>query len=420
MGADMKRIVALILVLLLAASVMTGCIEPSDDPADTGTNDTGVDPRDTETDTEPGPETDTGDTDTRNPDTETDPPENVEIEIAANELKLNIGQAFMPDVSVKPEKYSLEDLEWSSSDAGVARFSPGEGIIAEGEGKCVITVSLPEHDGASRTINVTVLKNEVLRVERVSLDRYVVNLTVGLSDMPWVTMYPENATDKGEIWSSDNPAVAVVNYYGNITGVGAGTCTVTVRSSDNPEAEAKVTVNVSELKVFTEVTYIDGILVANKTYGLPRDYNPGVDPEAMAALQEMFDGAAADGITLWIVSGFRSYDTQYTIYNNYVARDGQGAADRYSARPGHSEHQTGLAFDLNSLEQSFGETAEGKWLKAHSWEYGFIIRYPEGKEDITGYMYEPWHVRYFGKEVAKSLYDSGLTLEEYLGITSEY
>ena len=168
------------------------------------------------------------------------------------------------------------------------------------------------------------------------------------------------------------------------------------------------------------LTYINGILVVNKTYSLPSTYAPGVDSEAYAALQEMFQGAAAEGISLEIVSGYRSFDRQSTLYNNYVARDGVEAADTYSARAGHSEHQTGLAFDLNSLEESFGETREGIWLREHCWEYGFIIRYPKGKESVTGYMYEPWHVRYLGKSAAKSVFDSGLCLEEYLNVTSAY
>ena len=168
------------------------------------------------------------------------------------------------------------------------------------------------------------------------------------------------------------------------------------------------------------LTYINGILVVNKTYALPSTYDPGVDSEAYAALQEMFRGAAAENVSLEIVSGYRSYNRQSTLYSNYVARDGVEAADTYSARAGHSEHQTGLAFDLNSLEESFGQTREGIWLKEHCWEYGFIIRYPKGKESVTGYMYEPWHVRYLGKSVAKSVFDSGLCLEEYLNVTSAY
>ena len=113
---------------------------------------------------------------------------------------------------------------------------------------------------------------------------------------------------------------------------------------------------------------------------------------------------------------------QKIIYNDYVARDGQLMADTYSARPGYSEHQSGLAIDVNSLDQDWENTPEGKWLSANCYKYGFIIRYPKGKEDITGYMYEPWHIRYVGKDLAEKLYNNGnwLTLEEYLGITSVY
>jgi LAS superfamily LD-carboxypeptidase LdcB len=168
------------------------------------------------------------------------------------------------------------------------------------------------------------------------------------------------------------------------------------------------------------LTYVDGVLIANKTYSLPSDYNPGVDSTAKGALNKMIAAAKKDGITLTIVSGFRSYSTQKSIYNNYVSRDGKAEADRYSARPGYSEHQTGLAFDMNSLSQSFENTPEGKWLAANCYKYGFIIRYQKSKESITGYMYEPWHVRYLGTELAEKVYDSGLCLEEYFGITSQY
>lgn len=170
----------------------------------------------------------------------------------------------------------------------------------------------------------------------------------------------------------------------------------------------------------TELTYIDGILIANKTYALPSDYDPGVDPEAMAAFEEMQKAAYSAGCNIYISSGYRSYERQNEIYNRYVARDGQAAADTYSARPGHSEHQTGLAFDLNTIDSSFANTAEGKWVAQNCHKYGFIIRYTKEKEAVTGYMYEPWHIRYLGVETATAVYESGLCLEEYLGITSSY
>lgn len=169
-----------------------------------------------------------------------------------------------------------------------------------------------------------------------------------------------------------------------------------------------------------EPTYINGILIANKTYGLPADYAPGADPEATNMLYEMFAAASTEGLSLWVRSGYRSYNDQLWQYNVYAQRDGVALADTYSARAGHSEHQTGLAFDLNSLYKSFGQTPEGLWLAANCHRFGFIIRYPEDKEHITGYMYEPWHVRYLGVDVATAVYESGLCLEEYLGITSQY
>ena len=144
-----------------------------------------------------------------------------------------------------------------------------------------------------------------------------------------------------------------------------------------------------------------------------------MDPTAQAAFDEMAADAAAQGLNLYISSAFRSYEYQDGLYNRYVAQDGQELADTYSARPGHSEHQTGLAFDLNTIDDSFANTAEGQWVAEHAHEYGFIVRYPADKVAITGYQYEPWHIRYLGDEAA-AVYESGLCLEEYLGITSEY
>ena len=117
-----------------------------------------------------------------------------------------------------------------------------------------------------------------------------------------------------------------------------------------------------------------------------------------------------------LVSGYRSYYDQKSTYNYWVSVYGQKDADTISARPGHSEHQTGLAFDITSLNSSYGETEEGIWLRENCFKYGFIIRYPKGKEHITGYAYEPWHIRYVGVEHATYIMNNNLTLEEYLGI----
>ena len=168
------------------------------------------------------------------------------------------------------------------------------------------------------------------------------------------------------------------------------------------------------------LTYVDGIIIANKTYDLPSDYAPDVNEEAVIAFEKMAADAAEDGIDLTIVSGYRSYDLQSWLYHSYVEERGQENADKISARPGHSEHQTGLAFDINTTASSFAGTPEAIWLDENCYKYGFIVRYPEGKEDITGYSYEPWHIRYIGYPYSEKVYESGLTLEEYLGITSKY
>lgn len=260
-------------------------------------------------------------------------------------------------------------------------------------------------------------------VTAIELTVYSLTLKAGQSQMPIVTMLPAEAADKSELWESSDPSVATVSTNGTITGVSEGSCTVTVTSVDSPSVSASVSVTVEPAEAgasVTEPTYIQGILIANKTYGLPADYAPGVNAEASAAFASMADAAAKAGLNLYISSGYRSYDYQSQIYQNYCNLYGQAEADTFSARPGHSEHQTGLAFDLNTIDDSFADTAEYPWVCEHAHEYGFIIRYPEGKESITGYQFEPWHLRYLGTEVAEKVYESGLTLEEYLGITSQY
>ncbi len=176
-----------------------------------------------------------------------------------------------------------------------------------------------------------------------------------------------------------------------------------------------------EITVVDGITYVNGVLIANKTYALPSTYAPGgLLPEFSTAFAKMQAAAKADGKSLSICSGYRSYSYQSQLYNGYVARDGKAKADTYSARPGHSEHQTGLAADINYAGDWFNSTPEAKWLAANCYKYGFIIRYPYGKDSITGYKYEGWHVRYLGEELAKLVYDSGLTLEEYFAIDSKY
>ncbi|WP_274649085.1 M15 family metallopeptidase [Paenibacillus humicola] len=169
-------------------------------------------------------------------------------------------------------------------------------------------------------------------------------------------------------------------------------------------------------------SYVPGDLVVPNVPFSFSGSNPKKQMRRIAAnaLENLFAGAKKTGVSLKAVSGYRSYATQRAIFKRNAQLKGAEVANRTSARPGESEHQTGLAMDVSSasvkyaLEQSFGKTKEGKWLQAHAADYGFIIRYPQEKEKITGYSYEPWHVRYVGVYVAQQVAKSGLTLEEYL------
>ena len=190
--------------------------------------------------------------------------------------------------------------------------------------------------------------------------------------------------------------------------------TATVPQSNESHVTGKLTNNGSYYSVRGKY---DDIIIVNKKHGLSKDYNPGENPIAKAAFVRLRDDMINQGLNVGrSYSGFRSYDYQKTLYDNYVSRDGQAAADRYSARPGFSEHQTGLVFDLTDKSGNLLEDARAsQWLKDNAHNYGFIVRFQAGKEASTGYMPEAWHIRYVGKE-AKDIHDSGLSLEEYFGI----
>ena len=188
----------------------------------------------------------------------------------------------------------------------------------------------------------------------------------------------------------------------------------TVPQSTEAQVTGKLTNNGSYYSVRGKY---DDIIIVNKKHGLSKDYNPGENPTAKAAFIRLRDDMINQGLNVGrSYSGFRSYDYQKTLYDNYVSRDGQAAADRYSARPGYSEHQTGLVFDLTDKSGNLLEDSRAsQWLKDNAHNYGFIVRFQAGKEASTGYMPEAWHIRYVGKE-AKDIHDSGLSLEEYFGI----
>ena len=215
------------------------------------------------------------------------------------------------------------------------------------------------------------------------------------------------------LFSVTDTNIAMIDEFGMITGVSKGECSVHIIAGDE---ELEIPVTVREMKVENGCTYVDDVLIANKQISLPADYNPGMLPETAQAFEELQAAAAAEGLNIYDGSDYRSYQFQITVYNSLVETYGKEYADRISAKPGHSEHQTGYTVDCNTINQDFINTPEGQWLDQHCHEFGFIIRYPEGKEAITGYAYECWHIRYVGIPMAAEIYEQGLTLEEYLDI----
>ena len=186
--------------------------------------------------------------------------------------------------------------------------------------------------------------------------------------------------------------------------------------SKSQEASQKKAEVVNKGDYYSVQGKYDEIIIANKHYPLSKDYNPGENPTAKAELLKLIAAMQEAGFPISDhYSGFRSYETQTQLYQDYVNKDGKAEADRYSARPGYSEHQTGLAFDLIGTDGDLvTEEKAAQWLLDHAADYGFVVRYLKGKEKETGYMAEEWHLRYVGKE-AKDIAASGLSLEEYYG-----
>ena len=284
------------------------------------------------------------------------------------------------------------------------------------------------------TINNTVLGKYVVSF-RIPISKYrfetlyqlveVVDTTaptITLKDSsPYYVNKGEDFNDPGvEVTDNyDDKAILKVISEGEVNTNENGTykITYTVEDSSLNKASVERTVIVKDKETNTNgFTYVKGILIVNKKYSLPSNYAPGLLPETETAYNNLAAAARNEGYSIPLISGFRSYETQNTIYNNYISIYGQAATDTFSARPGHSEHQSGLAMDVGKIDDDYGNTPEGKWLALNAHRFGFIIRYPKGKEHITGYKYEPWHIRYLGVDTATKVYSSGLTLEEFLGI----
>ena len=215
--------------------------------------------------------------------------------------------------------------------------------------------------------------------------------------------------DRYNAWSADHPGDAAETVVLQVNMDRDQSFYSVTREAANPSS---LTVLVNKHYALSS-GFVPELEVLGGSYGVG-----SMHPVAAAAFRAMADAAWKDGISLRSVSAYRSYSTQKTLYNRYLGQDSRASVDTYSARPGYSEHQTGLAVDINvaSTGAHFENTPAFAWLKAHCAEYGYILRYNQGQDAITGFRFEPWHYRYVGKEAAAAITERGITYEEYVAL----
>lgn len=335
--------------------------------------------------------------------------EKLDVSLAA--LSLDGGEEQKVTARLTPSDAKDVSLSWKSADKEVATVDKDGNIKGVNTGETTVTVT-DSVTGLSKDISVTV--NGLELPDSMEFDKKSVTLEVGEVYNSVLKFSPEDITHTSAIYYTSDSSVASVTNEGVITAKSEGSCTIEAYYENDFRLVATMEVNI-----------IDPYVITQPETTVPETPKPETSkPQASEPQTPSYNGShkmeVIDGISLWILSSFRSYEDQDVIYNRYVAQDGRDAADTYSSRPGHSDHQTGYTFDLNSLEQDFQYDPAGKWLDKNCYKYGFIIRYPKGKESSTGYMYEPWHVRYIGVDLATKVTQSGLSLEEYFGITSQY
>ena len=349
-----------------------------------------------------------------------------------NEAKLSspVQFEFKKGESVNYDKALVaDDYSWISyvSYSGIRRYV-ALNKVGQDTPKAEATASKPSVvTGNIKVENVTAKGFDVV-VSNVSDTQGVKAVKVpvwssqgGQDDIIWYDATKQNSGDyKVAVKISDhknntgeyNAHLYYVQNDGSLKDIAATRTTVAGESTTETTSN-KVTSNGSYYSIKGKY---DDIIIANKKYPLSPSYNPGEDATAKAAFVRLRNDMINQGFNVGhAYSGFRSYDTQKTLYQNYANRDGYAAADRYSARAGYSEHQTGLAYDLTDRSGNLLEDKTATdWLNNNAYKYGFVVRYQPGKESVTGYMPEAWHIRYIGKE-AKEVYESGKSLEEYFG-----
>jgi len=334
-------------------------------------------------------------------------------------LNINVVDKELPEIKLVGNEEIIICPNIEYQEEGYSALDNYDGDITD---KVIInkTNDYIEYNVEDSSKNKTSIKRTLIRkdeeVPNITLNGYLNNKVVVNSEF-YEAGYQSFDNCDGDISSS----VEVINNV-NINKAGRYEIIYKIKDSSGNENSVTRIVEVIEQKkdgfynnIVEGPTYINGILIVNKNYSIPANFG-GTDKTATNALYELQNAASLAGFSMPLLSGYRSYYTQQYLYNSYVDTYGRDLADTFSARPGYSEHQTGLAFDVGSIDDYYGDTAPGIWLKENAHYYGFIIRYPKGKEYITGYKYEPWHIRYLGVDIATDIYNKGITLEEYLGL----
>ncbi|MBQ6655528.1 MAG: M15 family metallopeptidase [Erysipelotrichaceae bacterium] len=324
------------------------------------------------------------------------------------------------------QKLTVSDL--------VSEVKKGELINGEEEidaavlGAQQVTVKTKNHYGRKYSCDVSITVKDIQAPVITAPDR----ITLVRGQQVDLLAYASVTDDAGEAtleliegYDPQKVGMQMIEYRAVDTSGNVSGCRTSVVVKENEDDQRDYFLTYSGHSGYRENgrTFIEGIPIINKTYGLPSGYGArGLTKDTSAAWQKMKEAAAADGITLKVLSAYRNYGHQEEVFNKKVAEEGEQQALLTSEKAGHSEHQAGIALDVNSFKESFAQTREYEWLNKNCYKYGFIIRYPQGKTDYTGYVFEPWHITYVGEQWAKVFYNDGnwICIEEYFMITSEY
>lgn len=332
-----------------------------------------------------------------------------DIKLGEQNISLEYGETFDidPKTALKTESQSIIDT--INLDTSSIHYADDKNYPSVGE--YIIKVNYTQK-GKSQTKETTLKVVDTTPPEFVDFQEAAMEIQKGDENPDYSTYFKAKDLSEFEIVVDDNK----VDYQTE----GDYEIEVTAKDVYDNATTMKSNVKIVTQPVATSngATYVDGILIVNKKHGLPSSYAPGENYAAGQAVRRLIADMQSAGLDISnSYSGYRNYSYQAQLYQSYVNSHGQAAADTFSARPGYSEHQAGLAFDiLHSNGRLVTTGAEANWLASNAHNYGFIIRYQSGKESITGYNAEPWHLRYIGDQ-ATTIYQSGLVLEEYLGVS---